>query len=100
MDYNHYLTSNAGLVYIYLAGHIGQSGDEGVFRALTRGYTHWASGRLDQLMVNTNNPKYCHVRASMKPSMKTGLYHVYLLLQVYEKGLASIVSATCGCVAG
>ena len=99
-NFQYYLTLHASLVYTYLACHIGRSGDEGAFRALTRGYTHWASGRLDQLMVNTNNPKYCHVRASMKPSMKTGLYHVYLLLQVDEKGLASIVSATCGCAAG
>ena len=30
----------AGLVYTYLAGHVGRSGDEGAFRALTRGYTH------------------------------------------------------------
>ena len=63
-----------GLVYTYLAGHVGRSGDEGAFQGLTRGYTHWMSGRLDQLTVNINNPKYCHVRASMQPSMKTEMY--------------------------
>lgn len=36
----------------------------------------------------------------MKPSMKAGVYHVYLLLQSDEKGLASILSATCECAAG
>ena len=89
-----------GLVYTYLAGHVGWSGDEEAFGALTCGYTHWASGRLDQLSVNINNPKYCHVHATMKPSMKTGVYHVYLLLQSDDKGLASILSATCECAAG
>ena len=89
-----------GLVYMYLAGHVGRSGDEGAFRALTRGYAHWASGRLEKLSVNTNNPKYCHVHATMKPSMKTGLYHAYLLLESDSEGLASILSATCECVAG
>ena len=87
-------------MYTYLAGHVGRSGDEGAFQALTRGYTHWASGRLDQLTVNINNPKYCHIRATMKPSMKTGVYHVYLLLESDAKGLASILSATCECAAG
>ncbi|KAL5493382.1 hypothetical protein EMCRGX_G014558 [Ephydatia muelleri] len=75
-------------------------GDEGAFRALTRGYAHWASGRLEKLSVNTNNPKYCHIRAAMKPSMKTGVYHAYLLLESDAEGLASILAATCECVAG
>ena len=87
-------------MYTYLAGHVGRSGDEGAFRALTRGYTHWASGRLDQLAVNINNPKYCLVHATMKSSMKIGVYHVYLLLQSDDNGLASIVSATYECAAG
>ena len=97
LRFQHCLT---GLVYTYLTGHVGWSGDEGAFRALTRGYTHWASGRLDQLTVNINNPKHCHVCATMKPSMKTGVYHVYLLLESDDKGLASILSATCECAAG
>ena len=61
---------------------------------------HWASGRLDQLTVNINNLKYSHVHAAMKPSMKTGVYHVYMLLQSDDKGLASILSATCAFAAG
>ena len=35
---------------------------------LTGGYTHWASGLLQQLEVNTNNPNFCHVWIAMKPS--------------------------------
>ena len=58
-----------GLVYTYLAGHVGRMGEQGAFRALTRGYTHWTSGLLQQLEVNTNNPNFCHVRVAMKPSM-------------------------------
>eukprot|EP00731_Ephydatia_muelleri_P024343 Em0016g614a len=93
-------TVTVGLVYTYLAGHVGRTRDEGAFRALTRGYAHWASGRLEKLSVNTNNPKYCHIRAAMKPLMKTGVYHAYLLLESDAEGLASILAATCECVAG
>ena len=74
-------------------------GEQGAFRALTRGYTHWASGRLQEMVVNTTHPAYCHLRCIMKPSMKAGLYHVYLLLG-REGELATICSATCECSAG
>ena len=67
-------------MYTYLAGHVGRVGDEGAFRALARGYTHWASGRLEEIHVNTNHPQLCHVRCKMKPSMKVGVYNVYILL--------------------
>ena len=88
-----------GLVYTYLAGHVGREGEEGAFRALSRGYIHWASGRLEELQINTNHPRYCHVECKIKPSMKTGIYTVYLLLE-REGELASISTATCGCAAG
>lgn len=88
-----------GLLYTYLAGHVGRKGDEGAFRALTRGYNHWASGRLDQLEINVNHPEYCHIRCSMKASMKSNMYHVYLLLG-RQGELATVVSATCECAAG
>lgn len=88
-----------GLVYTYLAGHVGGAGDEGAFRALACGYTHWASGRLQELQVNTNNPLYCHVRCVMSPSMKAGTYCVYLLLGK-EGDFATIHSAKCDCAAG
>lgn len=88
------LCANVGLVYTYLAGHVGRVGDQGAFRALMRGYTHWASGLLQELEVNTTNPEFCHVRASMKPSMKEGTYCVYLLLE-REGELAKICCATC-----
>ena len=89
---------NTGLLYTYLAG---ESCNEGrsTFRALTRGYTHWASGRLDHLEINSQHPQYCHVRSIMKPSMKPGNYHVYLLLGC-DGELAHIHAATCECAAG
>ena len=88
-----------GLVYTYLAGHVGRMGEQGAFRALTRGYTHWASGLLQELEVNTNHPEFVHVRITMKPSMKDGVYRIYLLLG-RDGELATICSATCECAAG
>ena len=46
-------------MYTYLAGYVGRAQhhrDHGAFRALSQGYTHWASGRLDDIQINTNNP--------------------------------------------
>ena len=73
--------------------------DKRAFRSLTRGYTHWASGRLEQIDVNIKNPDYCHVRCVMKPSMKQGNYHTYLLLGS-NGGLANVEKASCECAAG
>lgn len=86
-------------MYTYLAGHVGKSSEQGAFRALARGYLHWASGRLEQLEINVQHPEYCHVRCTMKASMKANVYRVYILLgRVGE--FATIVSATCECAAG
>ena len=86
-------------MYTYLAGLVRPTGDQGAFRALARGYTHWASGRLEEMEVNTNHPDYCHVRCRMKPSMKAGIYVVYILMGC-EGGIATICVATCECAAG
>ena len=53
---------STGLLYTYLAGHVGRNGSEGAFRALSCGYMHWASGRLEELKVNSNHPEYCHIQ--------------------------------------
>ena len=71
----------------------------GAFRALTRGYNHWASGRLEQVQVNTMHPSYCHIRCTCTPSMKPGRYRVYLLLG-HEDVVNNIETATCECAAG
>ena len=82
-----------------MAGHVGHSGSsEGAFRALKRGYVHWASGRVEKIEVNTNNPLYCHVHSTIKPSMKSGTYKVYLLLKKDQN--CTISEATCECAAG
>ena len=90
-----------GTVYIYLASSAGRDieKEEGTFRALTRGYVYWASGRISQIEVNLENPMYCHVRSTMTPSMKQGNYHLWLLLGK-NGDFASVLSATCECVAG
>lgn len=100
MLYNEHYILPTGLVYTYLAGHVGRrTNSEGAFRALKRGYAHWASGRLARIEVNVNNPEYCHVRATIKASMKPVSYNVCILLK--QNGpLTSIIEATCQCAAG
>ena len=90
---------HAGTLYMYLACGVGCPERQGAFRVLTRGYNYWASGRLDQLQVNTAHPCYCHIRGTTTPSMKPGSYHVYLLLR-REGEVASIETATSECAAG
>ena len=89
-----------GLLYTYLAeGTENQSTGHGAFRALQHGYKHWASGRLSHLEVNCKHSLFYHIRCSMTPSMKSGVYHVYILLAV-EGEVCSIKKATCECAAG
>lgn len=89
----------AGLLYTYLAYGTKQSDMQGAFRALTRGYNHWASGRLDQLQVHVLHPTYCHVQCVCTPSMKPGKYKVYILLD-HENDIVDVKIATCECAAG
>jgi len=88
-----------GLLYEHLAENVGKSGEEGAFRALSRGYTHWASGRLEQMEVNVEHPEFCHVRCYMRASMKADIYKVYILLGRSED-FATVLTATCECAAG
>ena len=97
--YHYYYYYIIGTLYTYLACGVGRSETVGAFRALTRGYNHWASGRLDLLQVNTMHPDYCHVRGTTKPSMKPGTYQVYLLLSKKDS-FGKIKRATCECAAG
>jgi hypothetical protein len=93
------LSSLLGILYEYLAKGVGRSQDKGAFRAISRGYNHWASGRIERVEINTRHPNLCHVQCIMKPSMKVGKYHVYVLLD-HEGTLASIKKATYECPAG
>ena len=86
-------------MYTYLASGAGRTQSEGIFRALSRGFVHWASGRIESIEVNVHNPLYVHVRSSMKPSMKQGSYRVWILLHK-DDDLATVTSATCECAAG
>ena len=69
--YNFFTVFNKGMVFSYLFG-VSRTGDEGAFRALSRGYTHWAFGCLNVVEINTCNPQYYHIRSNLRPSMKTG----------------------------
>lgn len=89
-----------GLVYTYLAQHTSNDKGESTFRALTRGYTHWKSGRIHTISVNTQHPLFCHVKSTMKPSMKPGSYQVWIMLQGDDLGYATVLLATCQCAAG
>ena len=64
------------------SGALSRSKGEGAFRALSHGYTRWASGHMSVIEINTCNPQYCYmyVRSTSKPPMKLGSYQVYLLL--------------------
>ena len=91
-----------GTMYQYLSSGAGRVCDvEGTtFRALYKGYNHWASGRVDKIEVNTQNPFYCFIRCSVTPSMKQGQYKVYLLLYHRADGYGDIKTASCQCAAG
>ena len=54
---------------------------------------------MEQLEINTNHPEFCHVRCCMKPSMKAGIYRVYILLR-QEGDIGYVSVATCECAAG
>ena len=91
-----------GVLYNYLASGCGkkETAEHGAFRALKRGYIHWASGRLNSIEVHYVHPHFCHIRCKMTPSMRAGIYRVYMLLARVEGDLATIEKATCECAAG
>ena len=88
-----------GTLYAYLAKGCERVSGHGAFRALQRGFVHWASGRLGEINVNVKHPLVCHVRCVTTLSMKPGKYQVYLLLGK-ESELATIEKAKCDCAAG
>lgn len=90
-----------GTLYNYLAEGVGLSSGEGdfqAFRALSRGFTHWTSGRIESIEVNLKNSDYCQVQCIMRPSMKLEHYRVYILLSTIAE--PNILLATCECAAG
>ena len=88
-----------GMVYSYLDNHTGRERGEGTFRALSHGYTHWASGRVERTEVNYENSLYCHVQSVMNPSIRQGSYHIWLMLKCTGP-YATVSHATCECAAG
>lgn len=90
----------SGMVYSYLSKETCQDDGRSTFRALARGYTHWASGRINTISVNLQHPINCHVESVMRPSMKAGSYRVWIMLGKDDLGYAYVMRATCGCAAG
>jgi len=88
-----------GVVYGYLSKGAGKSKETGAFRALSRGFQHWSSGRIERIQVNLKHPQFCHVKSHVQPSMKQGMYEVYVLLRVAGE-CGEVASATCDCAAG
>ena len=89
-----------GTMYQHLSTGVGNEGESKTFRALYRGYNHWASGRVDKIEVNTHNPDYCFVQCVVTPSMKPGSYKVNLLLRCGPDGYGEVKTASCQCAAG
>ena len=77
-----------GTMYQYLSSGTGRACDiEGAtFRASYEGFNHWASGRVDKIEVNTQNPFYCFIRCLVTPFMKQGQYKESLLLSCGADG--------------
>ena len=90
-------------LYTYLAEGVGNAKGALAFRALKRGYVHWASGRVVKLEVHTLHTLYMFVRSTVLPSMRSGTYTVKVMLKKEMcRGhlVANIAEASCECAAG
>jgi len=86
-----------GELYRYMALGVGYEGSSGRFRALIQGYKFWASGRVQSVAINVQNPCICFVRGRVFPSMKDEVYVVDLLV---SHQTAKLERAQCKRVAG
>lgn len=90
-------------LYTYLAEGVGNAKGSQAFRALKRGYIHWASGRINKLELHTLHPLYTFLWCWIIPSMKPGTYLVKLILKKQTFGsqvTGSVHQASCECAAG
>ena len=91
------------VLYTYLAEGVGNSQGKKSFRALKRGYIHYASNRISKIEIQNRHSTYAFLRMSTCPSMKPGTYRVTMLLQkeyIGEKCMGRVVEAHCQCAAG
>ena len=73
------------------------------FRALKRGYVHWASGRVSKVEVQTRHPLFTFIQSTVIPSMRSGSYSVKLLLRkrtLRDQVVGDVYQASCECAAG
>ena len=90
-------------LYTYLAEGVGKARGSMAFRALKRGYVHWAYGRVSKVEVQTCHPHFTFIRSTIIPSMRSGSYSVKLLLKkriLRERVIADVSQASCECAAG
>ena len=90
-------------LYTYMAEGVGNTKGSSAFRALKRGYVHWASGRMKKLEVQTRHPSFTFVHSTVIPSMRSGTCSVKLLLEnrtVQGQVIGEVCQASCECAAG
>ena len=90
-------------LYTYLAEGVGNARGSMAFRALKRGYVHWASGRVSKLEVQTRHPHFTFFRSTVIPSMRSGSYSVKVLFKKRTLGnqvIGDVSQASCECAAG
>lgn len=90
-------------LYTYLAEGVGNTKGSLAFRALKRGYVHWACGRMNKLEVQTRHPHFTFIRSVMIPSVQSGTYSVKVLLKkqsVNNQVVGEVCHASCECAAG
>ena len=89
-------------LYTYHADCVGNTKGSMAFRALKKGYVHWASGRMNKIEVQTHHPHFAFVRSVMIPSMRSGTYSLKVLLKkqtVNNQVVGDVCQASCECVA-
>ena len=84
-----------GELYRHMTLGVGYEGSSGRFRALIWGYTFWASGRVQSVAINVQNPCMCFVCGRVVLSMKDEVYVVDLV----SHQTAKVERAQCKCVA-
>ena len=73
-----------GVLYTYLAESarvLGTQCNKVLFMLLSEATSCGHQDVLIPSKLNTHHPIYCHVKCKVTPSMKAGVYHVYVLLK-------------------
>lgn len=91
------------VLYTYLAEGVGNTQGKKAFRALKRGYVHYASNRIYKIEIQNRHSNYSFLRMSTHPSMRPGTYKVTMVLKkdyIRGKCMGRVLEAHCQCAAG